>query len=79
MHDVFTLILENVFTNMDDIIVKEKQTKGWTVEKNVEREIQFTFSVVRFTHKLMHGLEGNAHYGFDEWVGLKKYQRRSSC
>lgn len=77
MYDVFASILGDVFTNMNDVIVKEKQAEGWTVERNDEREIQFTFGVVRFTHTLMHDLEGNAHYPFDEWAGLKKYQRRS--
>src|SRR5690606_40025881 len=28
-------------------------------------------------YTLMYDLEGNAHYPFDEWIGFKKYQRRS--
>ncbi|WP_158591837.1 UPF0236 family transposase-like protein [Oceanobacillus halophilus] len=77
MYEVFTSVLGEVFTNMNAVIVKEKQAAGWTVERNDEREIQFTFGVVRFTHTLMHDLEGNAQYPFDEWAGFKKYQRRS--
>ena len=77
MYDVFASLLGDVFTTMNDVIVKEKQVEGWTVERNDQREIQFTFGAVRFTHTLMYDLEGNAHYPFDEWAGFKKYQRRS--
>lgn len=77
MYETFASILGDVFTHMNTVIVKEKQAEGWTVERNDEREVQFTFGVVRFTHTLMHDLEGHAHYPFDEWAGLKKYQRRS--
>lgn len=77
MYDVFASILGEVFTNMNDVIVKEKQAEGWVVERNDEREIQFIFGVVRFTHTLMYDLEDNARYPFDEWAGFKKYQRKS--
>lgn len=77
MYEVFASLLGGVFTNMNMVKVREKQAEGWTVERNDEREIQFTFGVVRFTHTLMHDLEGNAHYPFDEWIGFRKYQRRS--
>ncbi|MBU5594541.1 ISLre2 family transposase [Amphibacillus sp. MSJ-3] len=77
MYEVFASMLGDVFTNMNTVIVKEKQAEDWTVERNDEREVQFTFGVVRYTHTLMYDLEGNAHYPFDEWAGFKKYQRRS--
>ena len=77
MYEVFASLVGDVFTNMNDVIVREKQAAGWTLERNDEREIQFTFGVVRFTHTLMYDLEGNAHYPFDEWAGFEKYQRRS--
>lgn len=77
MYDVFASMLGDIFTKMNTVIVNEKQSEGWTVERNDEREIQFTFGAVRFTHTLMYDLEGNAHYPFDEWIGFKKYQRRS--
>src|SRR5699024_9147427 len=77
MYEVFTSLLGDVFTDMNTVIVKKKQAEGWTVEKNDDREIQFTFGGVRFTHTLMHDLEGRAHYPFDEWAGFKKYKRRS--
>lgn len=77
MYEVFASLLGDIFTKMNTVIVKEKQAEGWTVERNDKREIQFTFGAVRFTHTLMHDLEGNAHYPFDEWIGFKKYKRRS--
>ncbi|MEI3602593.1 ISLre2 family transposase [Oceanobacillus sp. SE10311] len=77
MYEVFTSLLGDVFTNMNTVIVKKKQAEGWSVERNDEREIQFTFGGVRFTHTLMHDPEGHAHYPFDEWAGFKKYKRRS--
>lgn len=77
MYDVFASMLGEVFTKMNTVIVEEKQAEGWTVERNDEREVQFTFGSVRFSHTLMHDPQGEAHYPFDEWIGLKKYQRRS--
>lgn len=77
MYEVFATLMGDVFTNMNRAIVKQKQGEGWTVERNGERKIQFTFGVVEFTHTLMHDLKGGAHYPFDEWVGFKKYNRRS--
>src|SRR5699024_4527102 len=50
MYDVFASMLGDIFTKMNTVIVKEKQAAGWAVERNDEREIQFTFGVVRFTH-----------------------------
>src|SRR5690606_30359882 len=61
MYDVFASMLGDIFTKMNTVIVNEKQSEGWTVERNDEREIQFTFGAVRFTHTLMYDLEGNAH------------------
>lgn len=77
MYEVFASKLGEVFSTMNTVIVKKKQAEGWTVERNDQREIQFTFGVVRFTHTLMYDLEGKARYPFDEWAGFKKYQRRS--
>lgn len=77
MYETFSSTLGDVFSRMNDVIVKQKQSEGWTVERYDEREIQFTFGCVRFTHTLMHDCDGNAHYPFDEWMGFKKYDRRS--
>src|SRR5699024_3205421 len=35
------------------------------------------FGWVRYTHTLMYDREGNPRYPFDEWMGFKKYKRRS--
>lgn len=77
MYEVFASLLGDVFTNMNNAIVKKKQAEGWSFERNDKREVQFTFGSVRFVHTLMHDPQGEAHYPFDEWLGLKKYQRRS--
>ncbi len=77
MYDTFARMVGDVFTSMNRVIVKQKQSEGWTVERSDEREIQFTFGVVRFTHTLMYDSEGNPHYPFDEWIGFKAYDRRS--
>lgn len=77
MYDVFASQMGEVFTSLNDVIVKEKQEKGWTVERNDSRQVQFTFGWVEYTHTLMHDPQGNPRYPFDEWIGFKKYQRRS--
>lgn len=77
MYDVVASQLGEVFTRLNDVIVKDKQGLGWTVERNDSREVQFTFGWVEYMHTLMHDPQGNPHYPFDEWVGLKKYHRRS--
>lgn len=77
MYEVFASQIGEVFTRLNEVIVQEKQAMGWTVERNDTREIQFTFGSVEFTHTLMHDEQGDPHYPFDEWMGLKKYHRRS--
>lgn len=77
MYEVFASQMGEVFTSLNDGIVKEKQVVGWKIERNDLREIQFTFGSVSFTHTLMHDEQGNPHYPFDEWMGLKKHHRRS--
>ncbi|RCO07789.1 hypothetical protein DTX79_18745, partial [Bacilli bacterium] len=53
------------------------QSKGLTVEREDEIPIQFIIGALRFTHTLMRDVNGKAHYHFDEWIGFRKYQRRS--
>lgn len=77
MYEEFSFLLGDLFTKMNRVIVKKKQSLGWKVERNDERSIQFTFGWVKYTHTLMHDLEGNPRYPFDEWAGFKKYKRRS--
>src|SRR5699024_10331188 len=77
MYEEFALLLGDIVTKMNDVIVEKKQALGWTVETSDDRSIQFTFGWVRFTHTLMYDREGNSRYPFDEWMGFKKYKRRS--
>lgn len=59
---------------MDTIISKIYQLIKGT---NNLTTIQFTFGSVRFRHTLMGDEKGDSHYPFDEWLGLRKYQRHS--
>lgn len=77
MYDVFTTYMGEVFMAMNDTIVEEKQQAGWTFEHNDPKTVLFTFGSVRFTHTLMHDLEGNPRYPFDERMGFQKHKRRS--
>lgn len=78
MYETFASLLGEVFSQLNNIVIMEKQKLGWTVERNDEKHIQFTFGLVGFTHTLMHDEKGKPHYPFDEWIGLRKYQRHSS-
>jgi len=77
MYDVFSTLLGEVFTKIDQAIVKKKQAEGWTVKRRDSKTIQFTFGAVNFQHTLMGDREGHPHYVFDEWIGFRKYQRFS--
>ncbi|MDY0406708.1 UPF0236 family protein [Virgibacillus sp. 179-BFC.A HS] len=78
MYEVFAFLLGEVFTRLNNVMTQKKQELGWTVERNDRKRIQFIFGLVEFTHTLMHDTEGKPHYCFDEWIGLRKYQRQSS-
>lgn len=77
MYDVFATHMGEVFTKINNVIVKEKQQAGWTIERSDPKNVLFTFGWVRFSHTLMHDPEGHAHYPFDEQMGFKKHKRRS--
>ncbi|MCR1836127.1 ISLre2 family transposase [Oceanobacillus caeni] len=77
VYDLLTKLMGSVFTQLNQTIKRRMQSKGWTVEREDEKTIQFIFGAVRFTHTLMHDINGKAHYPFDEWVGFRKYQRHS--
>ena len=47
-----------VFTQLNQTIKRRMQSKGWTVEREDEKTIQFIFGAVRFTHTLMHDSMG---------------------
>ena len=77
MHEVFTSLLGDVFTQLNQVKKEEKQKKGWVVKREDWKMIQFTFGSVQFRHTLMGDEKGDSHYPFDEWIGLRKYQRYS--
>lgn len=52
MYDVFSTLLGEVFTKIDQAIVKKKQAEGWTVKRRDSKTIQFTFGAVSFQHTL---------------------------
>jgi len=77
MHEVFATLLGEIFTQLNQVIKKKHQEKGWLVKREDWKTIQFTFGAVRFEHTLMEDKKGIPHYPFDEWMGLRKYQRFS--
>ncbi|PZD81323.1 ISLre2 family transposase, partial [Bacilli bacterium] len=77
IYDLLTTLMGSVFTQLNQTIKRRMQSKGWTVEREDEKTIQFIFGAVRFTHTLMRDVNGKAHYPFDEWIGFRKYQRHS--
>jgi hypothetical protein len=77
MYDTFTQLLGDIFAQLDQAIVKEKQKTGWRVKRRDRKTIQFTFGAVSFSHTLMGDVEDHSIYPFDEWFGIRKYQRFS--
>jgi hypothetical protein len=53
MHRFFADALEEVFSQLNETIKKQKQGEGWKVERNEQRSIQFLFGTVTFTRTLM--------------------------
>ncbi|TCT18789.1 uncharacterized protein UPF0236 [Melghiribacillus thermohalophilus] len=78
MHEVFATLLGDVFTQLDQAIKKQKQETGWTVIRDDEKTVQFTFGSVTFRHTSMRDGKGECRHPLDEWLGLRKYQRHSS-
>ncbi|MEQ6378797.1 UPF0236 family protein, partial [Bacillaceae bacterium S4-13-56] len=60
------------------MIKEQKQAEGWTVIRDDEKTVQFTFGGVTFRHTSMRDKKGNCRHPFDEWLGLRKYQRHSA-
>lgn len=77
MHEVFSTLMGEVFTKLDKVIKEEKQQEGWTVVRDDNKTVQFTFGNVTFRHTSMKDNKGNCRHPFDEWLGLRKYQRLS--
>ncbi|MDY0406195.1 hypothetical protein P5G51_013075 [Virgibacillus sp. 179-BFC.A HS] len=43
VYDLLTALIGRVFTQLNQTIKRRKQIKGWTVEREDEKTIQFTF------------------------------------
>jgi len=43
MHEVFTSLLGDVFTQLNQVKKEEKQKKGWVVKREDWKMIQFTY------------------------------------
>ncbi|PZD92303.1 ISLre2 family transposase, partial [Bacilli bacterium] len=50
VYDLLTKLMGSVFTQLNQTIKRRMQSKGWTVEREDEKTIQFIFGAVRFTH-----------------------------
>lgn len=77
MYDVFALELGGVLTQLNRVIKYNKQAAGWTVRRDDEKTVQFTFGAVCFSHTLMADENGETHYPLDEWMGIRSHQRQS--
>ena len=78
IYEMFTSLLGDVFTQLNEVIKRNKQELGWKVERTDWKNITFTCGTVRFRHTLMHDEKGIPHYPLDEWLGFRKRQRYSS-
>lgn len=77
---MFTLFEEcvgEVFTQIDQVIKEHKRQEEWTFKRTDDKTIQFMFGSVQFKHTLMGDDGGQSRYPFDEWLGIRKYQRYS--
>ena len=77
MWRMFSDIMGEIFTAINQTIKEEKQKEGWKVSRNDYRTIQYIFGPVEFKRTLMVDPDGNNHYPMDEWLGIKKHQRYS--
>lgn len=68
MYQVFSEILGDIFTQLDQVIVKTKQQENWVVKRKDSKTIQFIFGAVTFQHTLMGDKKGQSHYALDEWI-----------
>lgn len=77
MWNTFSKAMTEIFSKINQTIKVEKQNQGWKVKRNDDRTIQYIFGPIQFKRTLMEDPTGKSHYPFDEWLGLKKYQRYS--
>src|SRR5690625_4493981 len=78
MHDTFTDLIGEAFTHLNKVLKKRTQENKYTVERNDQRTIQFSFGPVTFNRTLLKDREQNkCFYPLDKWLGFRKYQRYS--
>src|SRR5690625_2949931 len=77
MHDTFSTLVGEVFCERNKVSKSEKQAENWKVERNDGKGLQFIFGDVRFKRTLMYDESGCPRYPLDEWLGLRKHQRKS--
>ena len=77
MHELFTSLVGDVFTSLNQVIKEQKQAEGWKVERNDGKGMQFTFGEVRYKRTLMYDKNGDPRYPLDEWLGFRKRQKYS--
>ncbi|KXG42671.1 UPF0236 family transposase-like protein [Tepidibacillus decaturensis] len=53
MQEVFSSLLGEIFTQLDQVIKKKRQDKGWKIKREDWKTVQFSFGAVRFRHTLM--------------------------
>ncbi len=77
MYEVFSELVGDVFTHINQVIKEEKQLEGWKVKREDWKTVQFIFGPVRYYRTLMVDHKDQNHYPLDEWLGIRKYQRHS--
>ena len=77
MDDLAAELLGEVFTRIGQAIKENKQSVHWKVERDDQKTILFSFGPVTFKRTLMYDENSEARYPLDEWLGIKKYQRRN--
>lgn len=77
MYKVFSQLLEEIFSHLDEAIVEAKKKQGWKRERRDKKDLTFSFGSVRFQRSLMYDADNQPRYPLDEWLGLHKYQRYS--
>jgi len=77
MYEVFTELVGDIFTYLNQTIKEQKQQVGLKVKREDWKTVQFIFGPVRYRRTLMADQEGQNHYPLDEWLGIRNYQRHS--
>ena len=77
MYEVFTELVGDIFTHINQVIKEQKQGEGWKVKRDDWKTVQFIFGPVRYRRTLMIDQESQNHYPLDDWLGIRNYQRHS--